>query len=283
MLIPEKRHRSRKRIEKADLQDFRRQCCVSAIFPGPPGEAQDGTYPVTFRVADDGNPNLADTQTITITVHEVNTAPVLAALGPQTVTTHRLLRFTATATDADLPPNPLRFRLGAGAPAGATIDSVTGVFSWMPGLIQTGDFAITILVSDGSGASDSQIVQVHVADPAQAIDVSGQVSVSRGKARFNRWTRRFRQTVTLRNTGSEPIPVPLSLVLDHLPRGVRLFKRKGTTQAPGRAGSPYVDISAGADNLLMPGETTTVVLEFTAATARRITYAPRILTGSGAR
>jgi hypothetical protein len=36
---------------------------------------------VTFLVADDGNPSLADTETIAITVRYVNSAPVLATIG----------------------------------------------------------------------------------------------------------------------------------------------------------------------------------------------------------
>ena len=43
-----------------------------------------------------------DSETITVTVNEVNVAPVLAAIGDKTVDELTLLTFTATATDADL-------------------------------------------------------------------------------------------------------------------------------------------------------------------------------------
>ena len=58
-------------------------------------------------------------------------APVLAAIGPQTVAEETLLTFTATATDSDLPAQPLTFSL-ADAPAGASIDPASGVFTWTP-------------------------------------------------------------------------------------------------------------------------------------------------------
>ena len=42
---------------------------------------------ITFavRVTDNGTPNLFDEETITVTVNEVNAAPVLGAIGDQTI------------------------------------------------------------------------------------------------------------------------------------------------------------------------------------------------------
>ena len=56
---------------------------------------------------------LTDAETINITVNEVNVAPVLGAIGDQTVDELVELAFTATATDADLPANTLTFSLDA--------------------------------------------------------------------------------------------------------------------------------------------------------------------------
>ena len=53
-----------------------------------------------------------DSETITITVNEVNVAPVLGPIGDQTVDEAGRLTFTATATDADLPANTLTFSPG---------------------------------------------------------------------------------------------------------------------------------------------------------------------------
>jgi hypothetical protein len=46
---------------------------------------------------------LSDCETITVTVNEVNVAPVLAEIGDKSVDELAVLTFTATATDADLP------------------------------------------------------------------------------------------------------------------------------------------------------------------------------------
>src|SRR5204863_116451 len=79
-----------------------------------------------------GVPSLNDTKSFTVVVNEVNSAPVLAALGNQTINEGATLTFTVSATDADLPANSLTYSLEAGAPAGASINSTTGLFSWTP-------------------------------------------------------------------------------------------------------------------------------------------------------
>ncbi len=80
---------------------------------------------------------------------EVNQAPVLAAIGDQSVDEGSLLAFTVAATDADLPANNLSFRLDSGAPAGATIDPTTGEFSWTPTEAQgPAVHSVTVRVTD---------------------------------------------------------------------------------------------------------------------------------------
>src|SRR5207253_8002742 len=45
---------------------------VPAVFNSTPSELQDGSYTVTFKVADNGTPSLSATRTITISVNETN-------------------------------------------------------------------------------------------------------------------------------------------------------------------------------------------------------------------
>ena len=73
-------------------------------FTFTPTEAQGpGTFTFDVIVSDDGSPNLSDSETITVTVHEVNTGPVLDAIGDKAVDELVTLSFTATATDVDEP------------------------------------------------------------------------------------------------------------------------------------------------------------------------------------
>src|SRR5207244_1431906 len=62
-----------------------------------PTEAQGpADYSVTLRVTDDGSPALDAHETITIHVTEVNSAPVLAAIGDKSVNEGSTLTFTAS-------------------------------------------------------------------------------------------------------------------------------------------------------------------------------------------
>jgi len=137
----------------------------TGAFSWTPTEAQGpGTYPFTVKVTDNGSPNLSDSEVITVTVNEVNAAPVLASIGSKSVLLGDSLAFTASASDPDLPANTLTFALDAGFPAGASINPSTGQFSWTPTLAQAGLHNITIRVTDnGSPAlSDTETIGVAV-------------------------------------------------------------------------------------------------------------------------
>jgi len=134
-------------------------------FTWTPTEAQ-GPGPYTFDVVvtDDGTPNLDDSETITVTVNEVNVAPVLDPVGNQSIDEGSLLSFTATATDADLPPNTLTFSLAGTVPAGAGI-TAGGLFSWTPTEAQgPGPYSFDVVVTDDGAPnlSDSENITVTV-------------------------------------------------------------------------------------------------------------------------
>ena len=93
-----------------------------------PTEAQGpNVYNVTVRVTDNGSPVLSRTNSFTVTVNEVNLAPVLTGPGAQSVNELVELVFTISATDADLPANALTYQMLSG-PAGATFNPATREF-----------------------------------------------------------------------------------------------------------------------------------------------------------
>jgi hypothetical protein len=124
---------------------------VTGVFTWTPGEQQGpDSYSLTIRVTDDGTPNLYDQETITITVNEMNTAPILEAVGDKTIDEGSLLTFTAIAADSDIPANVLTFSL-IDAPSGAAIDPATGEFTWTPAVGQGPDiYLVTVRVTDDS-------------------------------------------------------------------------------------------------------------------------------------
>jgi hypothetical protein len=138
---------------------------TTGVFSWTPTEAQGpGSPSVTIRVTDNGVPALNAAETITITVNEVNAAPVLDGIGNKSLMLGNMLNFTATATDSDLPTNTLTYSLDAGAPAGAIINPTTGAFAWTPTLAQTGVNTIIVRVTDNGvpGMSDTETVSVTV-------------------------------------------------------------------------------------------------------------------------
>ena len=118
---------------------------VSGDITLSPSEA-DGPTNVTIIavVTDNGAPPLSATNSFTVTVNEVNLPPVLNL--PPDTNIDELVTFTAqaTATDPDLPANPLTFALVSG-PAGLTV-TTNGVITWTPSV--TGTYAVTISVTD---------------------------------------------------------------------------------------------------------------------------------------
>jgi hypothetical protein len=116
-------------------------------FKWVPSEAQGpGVYPITVRISDNGTPVQSDSKVFTIYVNEVNQAPILAAITNRTVTIGTVISLKAEAHDNDLPLQTLTFSLDSAAPAGASIDSSTGVFSWTP--TSAGTNSIGIRVTD---------------------------------------------------------------------------------------------------------------------------------------
>ncbi len=137
----------------------------SGVFSWTPTRSQTGTFSVTVRVTDNGSPALSAIQTVSITVTAPpNSAPTLGALVNQSVTATSNLIVTVTATDVDVPAQTLTFSLDAGAPVGAAINPLTGVFSWTPTPAQLGSYSVTVRVTDdGSPAlSASRTMSITV-------------------------------------------------------------------------------------------------------------------------
>ncbi len=115
-----------------------------------------GTDSFSFKVSDgtlDSN-----ISTVNITVTGVNDPPVLTGVpATASVTYGSPLTFTAQAFDVDQPPQTLVFSL-IGAPAGASIDSSTGAFTWTPTAAQAGSvYSFAVAVTDGQSSVSSNV------------------------------------------------------------------------------------------------------------------------------
>ncbi|MCP5059064.1 MAG: tandem-95 repeat protein [bacterium] len=135
-------------------------------FAWTPGFDQGGNHAITFTAMDDGNPVLNATESIMVSVGDVNRPPVLAAIGDRSVNEGVLLQFAVNASDPD--GGTLSLQL-AGAPVGAALQDNgdgTGTFAWTPGFGEAGNYAITVLATDDGTpvAQDQEAITVTVGD-----------------------------------------------------------------------------------------------------------------------
>ena len=122
-------------------------------FAWTPAFNQAGTHQITF-VAADGQSE--DTETITITVVNVNRTPTLASVGDRSVNGDTSLAFAISANDPD--EDTITYS-ASGLPSGASFAG--NAFSWTPTLDQVGSHEVTFVASDGA-SQDSETITVYV-------------------------------------------------------------------------------------------------------------------------
>jgi hypothetical protein len=244
-----------------------------------PAANQTGTATISVTVTD-GNGATASAHFM-LTVVAPNMPPVVTAAAGQTANQgmgmlFNLGSFTDAATDS-----PWAVDVNWGDPSPHTQFNTTapGALGMQPHTYAAaGTYTVTVNVTDRDGATGQATFLVAV--NAAVLDVSSQVRVVRGRFHYNPTTHRIEQMVMLTNVSSSALAGPVSLVLDHLRRGVRLVNRSGVTRVLPPLNSPYVDVLAGN---LAPGASVRVVLEFIGLRPPFITYTTRVLAGSGMR
>ena len=125
----------------------------SGVLVWIPSEAQGpGNYTVTVKVTDYNadainEKQLSATQTFNIVVYETNSPPVWSNIPAQTIDELALWSYPLTASDPDIPANPLTFGLISG-PSGLSTGS-SGVLNWTPSELQgPGNYTVTVKVTD---------------------------------------------------------------------------------------------------------------------------------------
>jgi hypothetical protein len=159
----------------------------SGAIAWTPTEAQgSNSYVITVTVTDTNatainQKQFTVTTNFTVTVNESNSPPVLTVPGPQTLDELTPLNVSASATDSDVPANPLVYTL-VSPPAGMTINPNTGAIAWTPTEAQ-GPFTnvISVVVADTNATALSNkelrvtntfsvtVREVNVAPMLQAI------------------------------------------------------------------------------------------------------------------
>ena len=163
----------------------------NGVFTWTPQQSQSpGTNTVTTVVAntnafDTVNPVLKTTNSFTVVVQEVNQAPTLPNVGPQTVNELNLLTVTNTATETNIHSITTSYTLVAPL-SGMNIDS-NGVFTWTPQQAQSpGTNTVTVVVANTNAfdavnpvltATNSFTVVVNEVNQAPVLPVIGPQAV----------------------------------------------------------------------------------------------------------
>jgi hypothetical protein len=135
----------------------------TGVFSWTPNYSQSETYSGVRFTASDGT--LTDFEDITITVSNLNRAPVLSAIGNKTVNENVNLSFTVSGADAD---GDVVTYSATGMPIGASFNTASGAFSWTPSYSQSGSYSVVFTVSDENSATDSETIAITVADMNRA-------------------------------------------------------------------------------------------------------------------
>jgi hypothetical protein len=138
-----------------------------------------------YQIAVDGYGGDAGSIVLHLTVSapfvQINSPPSLTPITDRTINPGSLLTFTNTATDPDGASQTLAYSLVSGAPAGATVNPATGVFTWQPsgGQANTTNQVGVVVTDNGTPPlSDSKKFNVIV-NPLSPINLTPLSSQSR--------------------------------------------------------------------------------------------------------
>jgi hypothetical protein len=196
---------------------------VLGVVSWTPGET-DGPALASLSIVatDSGLPPRSTTLRVAVAVTEVNQPPTLAPIPSATIQQGQPLTVPWSGSDPDVPANALTYSLGAGAPAGASIDPITGGFTWTPSFsTPQGDHTIVAVVTDnGSPALSSSRLFVVTVLPAPQPPVFDPVPVQRA-------TELVAWQLQVRATDPQALHAPVAYSLDVAPANAVVDRNSG--------------------------------------------------------
>jgi hypothetical protein len=211
----------------------------SGVFHWTPTYGQAGLHTVRFIATDNGSPALADTEQTNITVTDVNRPPNLLDQADTTVAENQYLTFTLVATDPD---TDLVTFSSPNLPAGATLNSNSGVFQWTPGYGQAGNYLTTFIATDnGSPAlADTEQTLITVGDVNRPPDLTDQPDTTIAENQY----------LTFTLEAEDPDGDSIVFSSPHLPEGATLDEVTGIfewTPNYGQSGN-HIAVFIATDN-----------------------------------
>ena len=143
----------------------------TGVLTGTPTNDDVGTSSITV-IATDGSGATAQ-DTFDITVNNTNDAPTVTPISDTGATEGALMTYDVSGSFADVDVgDTMTFSLAPGAPAWVSIDANTGVISGTPTNGDIGAHDITVIATDGSGATAQDTFQVNVSNTNDAPTVT---------------------------------------------------------------------------------------------------------------
>jgi YD repeat-containing protein len=133
-------------------------------------EENNSTYAVLFDLRASDPSGLFDAQRFTVSVENVNEAPQLQTTNLPPAGVNQDYRYRLQALDPDV-GDGLRFEV-TGAPAGLSVEPVSGELRWRPIATQTGTFTFTVRVVDLGGLQDEADLRISVSENRPPVIVS---------------------------------------------------------------------------------------------------------------
>jgi parallel beta-helix repeat protein len=224
----------------------------SGTLSWTPDFQQSGTYSVTFTASN----ALSGSSTTTLTVTNVDRAPVVTATATASGAENSPLTVDVTALDPD--NDPIGSLDATGLPAGATFtaaaDHKSGTLSWTPSFTQAGSYTVTFTASNALSGSSSTTITVANVDQAPVVTAPPTASVAENAL------------LTVNVTAADPDNDAItSLTATGLPAGATFTaavdNKSGTLSwTPGSTQSGTYSVTFTASNALSGSSTTTLTV-----------------------
>jgi hypothetical protein len=212
-------------------------------FGWTPGYNQAGNYILSF-VATDGE--LEDSETVIITVNNINRNPVLNEIGNKSIDANDSLTFAISAVDPD--SDTITYS-AQNLHVGATFTNPK--FSWTPGPDQAGSYQVTFIASDGQ-STDSETITIIVNNKTNTAPIlTGISEVDEG------------ETLSFAVNATDPDGDVITYSAQNLPTGAVLSGNSFTwTPESDQAGSYEVTLIV-SDGQLEDSQTVTITVTVT--------------------
>jgi len=172
---------------------------TTGVFTWTPTESQGpGSYTFDVVVSDDGFPPLSDSETITVTVNEVNVAPTA---DDQNITTQEDTAVSITLTASDVDGNPLTYSVVSGSSNGVLSGTAPNL-TYTPDPNFNGNDSFDFVANDGTVDSTPATVSITVTQTnemhVESIDMSAKVKGKSTKSQIF-------TSVTIFDTNGNPV------------------------------------------------------------------------------